>query len=227
MESVLSAHELSSGYNRVPVVRDVTFHLHAGEVMALLGANGAGKSTLIMTLAGQIRPLSGEVRIRGNTVTNGLEKRVRDDRIAVLTQERCVFMTLTASQNIILGGGTVDEALTIFPELEPHLGRKVGHLSGGQQQMVSVARAICGRPAAILADEVSLGLAPNLVDRLLSVLSSVARDRGIAVLMVEQFVGKALHYSDRACVLSRGSVVMEGPSQELNERQSELYSHYV
>jgi branched-chain amino acid transport system ATP-binding protein len=136
-------------------------------------------------------------------------------------------MTLTAAQNIQLGGGTEAQALAIFPELEQHMGRKVGHLSGGQQQMVSVVRAICANPKVILADEVSQGLAPLIVDRLLGVLADVARERGVGVVIVEQFVDKALQFSDRAYLLRRGTVAMHGSSTELKERKDELYSHYL
>lgn len=223
----LSARGLTSGYDRVAVLHDVDVDVRAGEVVALLGANGAGKTTLIMTLAGELRPLSGTVRIDDAEVTDGLEDRVRGSGLSVITQERSVFMTLTARQNIRLGGGSDERALTLFPELEPHMGRKVGQLSGGQQQMVSVARAICANPRVILADEVSLGLAPMLVDRLLEVLAEVAHRDGVGVVIVEQFVDKALRFSDRAYVLSRGVVAMHGNSKEMNERREELHSHYL
>lgn len=224
---VLAARDLTAGFDRIPFLRNIDFEVHRGEVVALLGANGAGKSTLLMTLAGHLKPIHGDVRLRGDLQTSSMDSRVRSGGISVITQDRSVFMTLTARQNILLGRGDAKEAVKLFPELADHMGRKVGQLSGGQQQMLAVARAICAKPSVILADEVSLGLAPMIVDRLLTVLTQVAAERDVAVVIVEQFVNKALRFSDRAYVLNRGRIALSGRSSDLQERTDELSALYV
>ena len=226
-EFVLQAESITAGYDKIPFLKDVDFGVRSGEVVALLGANGAGKTTLIMTLAGHVKPAAGQVLLRGQVQHSSMDQRVHGGGLSVITQDRSVFMTLTVRQNIRLGRGDIGEALSLFPELEPHLGRKVGHLSGGQQQMLAVARAICARPSVILADEVSLGLGPKIVDRLLDVLTKVASDKDVAVVIVEQFVNKALRFSDRAYVLNRGRIAVEGSSRDMLGRTDELAKLYV
>ncbi len=223
----LSARGLSAGFARRPYLSAVDFEIGHGEVVAVLGANGAGKTTLIMTLAGHLRARQGELRIDGHVVRSGLERRVRDERIALITQERCVFMTLTVRQNLRLARCPLDEALEMFPELEPHADRRVASLSGGQQQMLAVARALASRPRLVLADEVSLGLGPQVVDRLLGVLSSAASERGVAVAIVEQYVHKALQFSDRAYVMQRGRVALSGSSSDLSRNVDSITELYL
>jgi branched-chain amino acid transport system ATP-binding protein len=183
--------------------------LHRGEIAAVFGPNGAGKTTLLMTLAGALRPLRGAVMWQGNGTTAPLHKRVRAG-MAFVPEERSVISSLTTLDNLRLGRGSVDGALQFFPQLTPLLGRRAGLLSGGEQQMLTLARAIASRPAALLVDELSLGLAPIIVDRLLDALRSAANELGLAVLLVEQQARRAMRIADRWLLLRQGAVVAAG-----------------
>ncbi|MCX4096963.1 ABC transporter ATP-binding protein [Nocardia sp. alder85J] len=224
-EPVVRAIGLTSGYAGTPAVQDIDLTVHAGEVVALLGANGAGKSTTLLTLAGELAPMGGSVEVLGLGRRHRLDYRARRG-LGYLTEGRCVFMELTGWDNLRLGRGTPARALEFFPELEPHLGKRAGLLSGGQQQMLALGRILAGEPQLILADELSLGLAPIVVRKLLSVLRSAA-DRGAAVVLVEQHVHQALGIADRAYVLNRGRVAMFGSGAELRTRADEIAAHYI
>ncbi|WP_232840217.1 MULTISPECIES: ABC transporter ATP-binding protein [Nocardia] len=224
-ESVIRAKGLTAGYAGTPAVMDVDLTVDAGEVVALLGANGAGKSTTLLALAGELAPMGGTVEVLGLGVRRRLDHRARHG-LGYLTEGRCVFMDLTGWENLRLGRGAAKRAIEFFPELEPHLGKKAGLLSGGQQQMLALGRILAAEPRLILADELSLGLAPIVVRRLLSVLRSAA-DRGTAVVLVEQHVHQALEIADRAYVLHRGRVVMSGSGAELRARADDIAAHYI
>jgi branched-chain amino acid transport system ATP-binding protein len=209
----LAAENLHAGYGQVPVLHDVSLHVAPGEIVALLGRNGAGKSTTLSTLAGLVTPRSGRVLLDGVARTDSPSSRVRSG-LAYVIEERGVLLGLTAAQNLRLGRGSVREALEYFPEIEPHLGRAAGLLSGGQQQMLAVARALAGRPRALMIDELSLGLAPQFVERLLEALKQ-AREEGIGILLVEQHARTALRVADRAYVLAGGRVALSGRAADL------------
>ncbi|UNK46076.1 ABC transporter ATP-binding protein [Arthrobacter sulfonylureivorans] len=223
-EPLIEAVGLSAGYHGNPIINDIDLAVHAGEMVGLFGANGAGKTTTLLTLAGEISPLGGSVSLLGAPHPKSLFKAARQG-LALLTDDRAVFPALTARDNLRLGQGTVGRAIEIFPELEEHLDRVTGLLSGGQQQMLSLGRILAAKPKVILADELSLGLAPLVVKRLLLALRAAADD-GAAVLLVEQHVPLALAHADRACVLARGRIALEAPAAELREhpeRVSDLY----
>lgn len=222
----IAARGLSIGYGPLPYVTELDLEVRRGEIVAVLGANGAGKSTTIMGLAGVLKPHAGHVELDGEATLAPLRSRARQG-LAVITQERCVFMGMTLKENLKAGGVTVEQALEYFPELEQHVGRSVGLLSGGQQQMLAVARAIARRPRILLADEVSLGLAPKIVDRILEVLERACRDEDLGVLLVEQQVVKALSVAHRGVVLRRGSLELEGSSHELRSRLEEVRALYL
>ena len=221
----LAAHGLSAGYHGVPAIWDVELEVRSGEVVLLAGPNGAGKTTTMMTLAGGIRPLSGTTAFDGSVTTLPMHKRVRLG-LGVITERRSIFSRLTVADNLRLGRGSSDIALEHFPELRMRLGVKAGSLSGGEQQMLSLARVIAARPKAVIADEVSLGLAPIVVKRLLAALRQAA-DGGAAVLIVEQHVRVALETADRACFLKRGRIVLSGSAAELRNKQREIEEVYL
>jgi branched-chain amino acid transport system ATP-binding protein len=224
-EALLEARSLSAGYGRLAAVSELDLSLRPGEVVALLGANGAGKTTTILTLAGELRPLGGELLWRGAPTRAPLARRTREG-LGLVLEERSVFASLTVAENLNIGRGSVADALELFPELVPHLKRRAGLLSGGQQQMLAVGRALAARPAALLVDELSLGLAPVLVERLLEGVRAAAAG-GVGVLLVEQHVSQALAVADRAYVLRRGRVALEGTSAELGERLEEIERVYL
>ncbi|MDF3313222.1 ABC transporter ATP-binding protein [Rhodococcus sp. T2V] len=221
----LEARGLVLAYGSLPVVRDVDISVDPGEIVVLVGANGAGKSTTLLGLAGGLPPVSGEVLLNGQPAQGALSQRSRDG-FAYITEERCVLMTMTVEENLKLGAGGVDRAVDFMPELKPLLNRRVGLLSGGEQQMVALARALATNPSVIAADELSLGLAPLIVDRLMKVLRDAA-DHGVAVLIVEQQVRRALHLCDRGYVMRQGQVVIEGTRDELLARIDDVEHAYL
>jgi branched-chain amino acid transport system ATP-binding protein len=169
----------------------------------------------------------GDVRWRGASVkSKSLHRRARDG-IGFVSEERSVFMRLSVLDNLKLGRGTVDGALAIFPELEPHLRRRAGLLSGGEQQMLTLGRALAAKPEVLLVDELSLGLAPQITARLFAVLRETVDSTGVGVLVVEQQARRALASVDRAYVLRQGEVVLEGPGEELAARHAEVEALYL
>ena len=223
---VLEARGLTSGYGPVPVIRNVNLLVGKGEMVGLFGTNGVGKTTTIMTLAGHLQPSAGSVLWCGRELSNPPHVRARDG-MALVTQERCVFMSLTVQDNLRLGLGRTDDVLELFPELRSHVKKTAGLLSGGQQQMLAVGRAIVSRPHLLIADEPSLGLAPMIVDRILEVLRHAVDEYGLSVLIVEQQVPKALRVIDRGYVLRRGAIALQGTSDELAGQMDDLHRSYV
>jgi branched-chain amino acid transport system ATP-binding protein len=221
---LLEADALSVGYGLLPVLRDVSVEVRPGEIVAILGPNGAGKTSLLMGLSGGLSPMSGEVRWRGRRTTAPMHSRCRDG-LAFVPEERSIIPSMSAADNLRLGRYGIEEALSIMPELKVLLKRPAGLLSGGEQQMLTLARALAQRPTVLLADELSLGLAPLIVKRLLSAVRAAA-DRGIGAIIVEQKVKDVLDVADRAVVLGRGQVVMSGTADEIRRRLPELEAAY-
>jgi branched-chain amino acid transport system ATP-binding protein len=226
LEPVLQARNLSAGYGPQPVIHAVDLVVRPGEIVGLLGANGAGKTTTLLTLAGELPPLTGEVMIDGTVTTAPLHRRARQGLMFV-TEEKSVFMGLSARDNLRVADVDIGVALELFPELERLLGVPAGLLSGGEQQILTLARALSRRPRVLLADELSMGLAPLVVKRLFEAVLRAAEREGTAVLLVEQHVRKALEYCDRAYVMHRGCIELMGTSPELLAQISDIEDHYL
>jgi branched-chain amino acid transport system ATP-binding protein len=231
---VVDVAGLDAGYNGNPVVRDLTIHVFEAEVVALLGANGAGKTTTLSTIAGLQKPIAGRIRIDGIDVAGRPAHRLARTGLSLVPEGRALFAGLTARENLRLSAGRTrgrdrghDDVLDLLPELRKCLDRKAGLLSGGEQQMLAVGRAIARRPRALLIDEMSLGLAPVVVERLLPVLRRVADELHTAVLLVEQHVSLALEIADRAYVMAHGRLVLGGPAAQLRTRRDLLKACYL
>ncbi|HJY72427.1 MAG TPA: ABC transporter ATP-binding protein [Streptosporangiaceae bacterium] len=229
----LAVRDLSAGYRGVPVVRELNLEVRPGEVVALLGPNGAGKTTTLETIAGLNRPISGTVELSGRNVGGEPAHVLARRSLALVPEGRALFPGLTVREHLRLAGGRgqrarrEEELLEMLPELRKCLGRKAGLLSGGEQQMLAVGRALVMRPRLLLVDEMSLGLAPVIVERLLPILRRAADELGSSVLFVEQHVALALEISDRAYVLTHGRIRLEGPAAELRERRELLAASYL
>lgn len=223
--AAIRARGITAGYGGTPAIQSVDVEVAPGEIAALLGANGAGKTTTLLTLAGELTPMAGVVEFLGDRRRRSIDYRARHG-LGYLTEGRCVFMQLTGRQNLRIGRGPVSKALEFFPELEPFLAKKAGLLSGGQQQMLALGRILAAEPRVLLADELSLGLAPLIVQRLLQALRQAA-DQGVAVVLVEQHVRHALDVADKGYVLRRGRVVLEGTAAELRASAGEIARHYL
>lgn len=224
--SVLVAKDLSAGYGEYPVVHGLDLEVEAGQVVALLGPNGAGKTTTLLTLAGAIAPMSGTVSFLGASKPDSLHGRARRG-LGFISESRSVFMDLTVEENLKVSRGNVPQALELFPELKALLGKKAGLMSGGEQQMLSLARALSRSPKLLLIDELSLGLAPLVVERLLDEVRRSATELGVAVVLVEQHISQALRRADDAIVLRRGRVSLRGAAAELRSRSADIQAAYL
>ena len=229
--ATLSLEALSAGYDRAAVVRDLTLSVSAGEVVALIGANGAGKTTTLRTISGLVKPMGGCVRLEGDDLAHiPPTARVRRGIVHV-PQGRGIFYGLTVAEHFRLDGvrdgPELDAAFAHFPALRDLRSRRAGLLSGGEQQMLAIARALSRQPRLLLLDELSLGLAPVIVERLLPVVREFASTHGTAVLLVEQHVHLALEIADRGYVLSHGELVASDSAERLRADSALLTASYL
>jgi branched-chain amino acid transport system ATP-binding protein len=232
---VLEVSGLQAGYGKVQVLWGVDLQVAEGEFVALIGANGAGKTTLLRTISGLLRPLDGSVRYRGQEIGGRRPSEIVGLGIAHVPEARELFPMMSVQDNLELGaitrpaararaGATMAEVFGIFPRLADRRAQLAGTLSGGEQQMVAIARALMSRPDCLLVDEPSLGLSPRLAQTVFAALGDISRT-GVSVLLVEQNVRQSLRLAARAYVLENGRVVLEGRGSELlpNRHVREAY----
>ncbi|MEE1757574.1 ABC transporter ATP-binding protein [Streptomyces sp. SP18BB07] len=230
-DHILHIDGLTAGYDGVPAVRNVHITVGRGEVVALLGANGAGKTTTLRAVSGLVRPLAGSIAVGDEPLGKASPSTRAKHGIAHVPEGRGVFAGLTVAEHLRLGHRgehlDADEVYERFPALSRLKHRRAGLLSGGEQQMLAVGRALARRPRLLLLDELSLGLAPVIVEQLLPVIREFAHDTGCGVLMVEQHVQLALEIADRGYVLSHGKITVERPARELAEDRGLIVASYL
>src|SRR6266851_1212473 len=221
-ESLLAVDRLESGYGKIRVLHGIDFTVSPGEVVALLGPNGAGKTTMLRALSGLLPVNAGHVRFDGRDMTNATPREAARAGLVHVIEGHRVFTQISVTDNLLLAGydlprgertARVEEALSFFPEIAEKRHERGGALSGGQQQMLTVAQGLVRRPRLLMLDEPSAGLSPVLVDRVLAAVARL-RDAGTAVLLVEQLIEKALAASDRVYALARGTIVLEARTDE-------------
>jgi branched-chain amino acid transport system ATP-binding protein len=232
---LLEVEGLAVAFGKVRVLEGVDFRVAPGEVVALLGTNGAGKSTLLRAVSGLLKPVAGTVRFDGADVTGARPVQLVRRGLVQMPGGRATFPGLTVEENLRVGGVTVPrgdrnarvaEVLDLFPWLAERRSQLAGSLSGGQQQQLALARALMGRPRLLMIDELSLGLAPIVVEQLLEVVDGLRR-AGVSIVIVEQHVDMALSFADRAYFLERGQVRFEGPAADLHGRTDLLRAVFL
>ena len=235
MTSILEVKDLNVARGNKAVIRDVSMRIVAGQTTAVLGPNGAGKSTLVLALAGVLPATSGSVLLDGTDITGRRPEHVRRLGVAAIPEGHHILTKLTVEDNLEAAGSMHDKAgvaqaaeraFAVFPELKDIRMQIAGTLSGGQRQMVAVAQALMSQPKFILADEMSLGLAPLIVKRLMAVIGQLAAD-GIGILLIEQFMHIALGMSQHAYVLNRGRVLFDGPPADIEADPSIVHEAYL
>ncbi len=223
---ILEVTDLRVAYGRIEAVRGVDLRVGEGEFVGVIGSNGAGKSSTLRAIAGVVRPSGGSVTFAGETTTGAASHRMVARGLAMVPEGRMVFADQTVRDNLVLGGFTrmrqdaagvdedIERTLEMFPRLRDRIGQQAGTLSGGEQQMLAIARGLISRPKLLVIDELSLGLAPRILEMLFPVLIDLNR-KGLSILLVEQMASYALAVTDRTYVMENGRVLLEGPSSEL------------
>ena len=230
MNAGLAVDNVSAAYGSLEVLHAVDVDVAPGEIVCLLGPNGAGKTTLLLGCVGQLPLHAGRVLVDGRVVSSRRPSRVARLGLGYVPDDRGLFLQLTVAENLRLvrpWRGSIDEVGELFPALRPLMQRRVGLLSGGEQQMVAIAKAVLLRPKVLLIDELSHGLAPLVAERLLLMVKRLAQEHHTAVLLVEQTVEMALAVSDRAVVMRQGRIVMTGTAAEVHDNRDLLESHYL
>lgn len=220
---MLELRNVSTHYGKIQALHDVSVEVKEGEIVTLIGANGAGKSTLLMTLCGSPRASSGSIRYQGDELVGLDTPEIMRKSIAVVPEGRRVFARLTVEENLAMGGffgskadnlEQMDKVLQLFPRLKERFDQRAGTMSGGEQQMLAIGRALMSKPQLLLLDEPSLGLAPIIIQQIFDIIEQLRKD-GVTVFLVEQNANQALKLADRAYVLENGRIVMQGSGAEL------------
>jgi branched-chain amino acid transport system ATP-binding protein len=228
--SLFECNGLKAGYGEITIIPTIDLTADAGEVVAVLGPNGAGKTTFLTTLAGLLPAQDGTIAVDGQTIPNGRPAVASKQGIVLVPDDRALFTTLTVEENLKAAQGkrksTIDTAFELFPALVARRKVHAGNLSGGEQQMLAVARALVQEPRVLLIDEMSMGLAPVIVEQLLPMVRHIADETNAVVVLVEQHVGLALEVADRALVLVHGQVSLDGPAADLKNDATRLEAAY-
>jgi branched-chain amino acid transport system ATP-binding protein len=224
---MLRVRSIESGYGKLRVLKGISLHVNEGEIVTIIGANGAGKTTLLNTIAGLIKPVSGAIHFDGKDITDQRTERITSLGCSLVPEGRQLFSTMAVKENLLLGGYVtcrrrnrfsltegLQKVYELFPILRERQDQLAGTLSGGEQQMLAIARSLMSQPSLIMMDEPSMGLAPLIVRDIFRVISTL-RDEGKTILLVEQNAKAALAVADRGYVMETGSVVLEGSSEEL------------
>lgn len=232
-QPLLSLEHVSTFYGQIQALDDVSVEIRTGEIVTLIGANGAGKTSMLMTLCGDPRASSGQIFYGGREITREDTADIMRSGIALVPEGRRVFSRLTVEENLSMGGFFTDEqdyrqiykhVLELFPRLEERLHQRAGTMSGGEQQMLAIARALMSKPRLLLLDEPSLGLAPIVIQQIFDIIAKL-RDEGMTIFLVEQNANQALKLADRGYVLENGKIVLHDSGQALlvNESVQEAY----
>ena len=220
---MLRFEKVSTFYGKIQALHDINIEVQKGEIVTLIGANGAGKSTLLMTLCGSPRAASGSIRYLGEELVGQESSDIMRKSIAVVPEGRRVFARLTVEENLAMGGfftekgdyqEQMDKVLHLFPRLKERFAQRAGTMSGGEQQMLAIGRALMSQPKLLLLDEPSLGLAPIIIQQIFDIIEQLRKD-GVTVFLVEQNANQALKLADRAYVLENGHIVMQGTGADL------------
>jgi branched-chain amino acid transport system ATP-binding protein len=220
--TLLEMEDVVAAYGGTTVLRNVSFALEEGQVLALLGPNGAGKTTALRTALGLLRPKSGTIRLKGEDITGAAPNARAKRGLCLIPEGRGIFRNLTVRENLKLQvppwkkDGSIDAAIEAFPVLGERISQTAGTMSGGQQQMLALSRAFLSDPSVVLLDEVSMGLAPIIVEEIFSALERLA-STGVALVLVEQYINRALEMADSVVVLDRGVVHFFGPASAVDE----------
>ena len=224
MSALLEVKNLKVGYGKIVAVKDISITVNQGEIVTLIGSNGAGKSTTLRTISGLLKPKSGEILFEGNRIDGKEGHEVVKLGICQSPEGRRIFPRMTVSENLDLGAflrtdkdavaADRERVLDLFPRLRERISQRAGTMSGGEQQMLAVSRAMMGAPKLLMLDEPSMGLAPVLVDMIFETITKI-REQGITILLIEQNAAAALDVADRAYVLESGTIKMSGKASDL------------
>ena len=216
---MLEIKNVSTFYGKIAALTDVSVHIKKGEIVSLIGANGAGKTTLLMTICGDPKPSQGQILFEGRDITQDTTSAIMRGDIAIVPEGRRIFSRLTVEENLSMGAffindkaekiALMDEVFNLFPRLKERINQRAGTMSGGEQQMLAIGRALMSKPRLLFLDEPSLGLAPIVIQQIFDIIQQLREERGMTIVLVEQNANQALGLADRGYVLETGRIVLE------------------